>query len=235
MALPRIMQFLVGPLIVCLCISSGTSFAGNDVLGEIELSGATKVEKTSGVWIDAQYMGYLKELKRSKKILLLPGEHDIVVRQGGYKDFSQKVLVQPGVKQVVRVALEKDLRVQFPTVTAEVKLSVVPERAAVFVDGVFVGHVAEFDGVGRALLVAPGKRKITISLTGYQTFETEVSLAANQKFKIKTELTKGGVSTTPTPNSDGRRNDKYFKHVMGGVYAAQRSETSCNRFRADGM
>ena len=98
MALASRMQFLVGPLVVCiLCISSGTSFAGNDVLGEIELSAATKVEKTSGVWIDGQYMGYLKELKGSKKILLLPGEHDIVVKQGGYKDFSQKVLVQPGV------------------------------------------------------------------------------------------------------------------------------------------
>lgn len=79
-------------------------------------------------------MGYLKELKGSKKILLLPGEHEIIVRQGGYKDFSQNILVQPGVRQVVRVALEKDLRVQFPTVTAEVKLSVTPERAAVFVE-----------------------------------------------------------------------------------------------------
>jgi hypothetical protein len=194
-------------LIVSCCLAAGSmilatvSYAGNDVLGEIELAGATKVEKTSGVWVDGQYMGYLKELKGSKKILLLPGEHEIVVRQGGYKDFSQKVVVQPGGKQVIRVALQKDLRVQFPTVTAEVKLSVEPGRAAVFVDGLFAGHVAEFDGMGRALLVAPGKRKITISLTGYQTFETEVSLVANQKFKVKTELTKGGgVQTTPTPN-----------------------------------
>jgi PEGA domain len=115
---------------------------------------------------------------------------------------TQKVVIQPGVKQVVRVALEKDLRVQFPTVTAEVKLSVIPERAAVFVDGVFAGHVSEFGGVGRALLVAPGRRKITISLTGYQTFETEVTLVANQKFKIKTELTKGGVPTTSTPDQE---------------------------------
>jgi hypothetical protein len=68
----------------------------DDVLGEIELAGATKVEKTSGVWIDGQYVGYMKEPKGSKKILLLPGEHEIVVRQGGYKDFSQKVMVQPG-------------------------------------------------------------------------------------------------------------------------------------------
>src|ERR1700736_5589080 len=62
----------------------------NKILGEVELKGATKVEKTSGVWIDGQYLGYLDELKGSKQILLLPGEHEIVVRQGGYKDFSQK-------------------------------------------------------------------------------------------------------------------------------------------------
>lgn len=196
-------SLFVARLVGCvLLILVATSYAGNDVLGEIELSGATKVEKTSGVWIDGQYVGYLKELKGSKKILLLPGEHEIVVRQGGYKDFSQKVMVQPGVKQVVRVAMEKDLRVQLPTVTAEIKLSVTPERAAVFVDGVFAGHIAEFKGVGRALLIAPGKHRITISLPGYQTFETEINLVANQKFKLKTDLIKGGVQTTPLPNQE---------------------------------
>jgi hypothetical protein len=195
--------------ILCCCLAVGSlllptlSYAGNDVLGEIQLVGATKVEKTSGVWIDGQYVGYLKELQGSKKILLLPGEHEIVVKQGGYKDFSQKVAVQPGGTQVIRVAMQKDLRAQLPTVTAEVKLSVVPQRAAVFVDGVFMGHVAEFDGIGRALLVAPGQHKITISLTGYQTFETEVSLVANQKFKIQTELTKGSAAeTTPPPSQE---------------------------------
>ena len=32
----------------------------------------------SGVRVDRQYVGYLKELKRAKKILLLPGEHEII-------------------------------------------------------------------------------------------------------------------------------------------------------------
>ncbi len=166
--------------------------AENDVLGEIELVGASKVEKTSGVWIDRQYVGYLKELKGSKKILLLPGEHEIVVRQGGYLDFAQKVSVRAGEKQVISVKMEKDLRVQMPQVTAEIKLDVNPNRAAVFVDGVFVGHVAEFNGIGRALLVTPGKRKVTITLPGYQTFETDIDLVANQKSTIKTEMVKGG-------------------------------------------
>jgi uncharacterized membrane protein len=166
--------------------------AGNDVLGEVELVGASKVEKTSGVWVDRQYVGYLNELKGSKKILLLPGEHEIVVRQGGYLDFVRKVSVRAGEKQVVAVKMDKDLRVQMPQVTAEIKLDINPNRAAVFVDGVFVGHVAEFSGLGRALLVTPGKRKVTISLPGYQTFETDIDLVANQKSTIKTEMVKGG-------------------------------------------
>jgi PEGA domain len=194
----RIALLAFGALLYVLCIFVTPLHAGNDVLGEIQLVGATKVEKTSGVWIDGQYVGYLKELKGSKKILLLPGEHEIVVRQAGYQDFTQKVAVQPGGKQVVRIVLEKDLRMQVPTITAEIKLSVVPDRAAVFVDGLFAGHVAEFGGVGRALLVAPGKRKVTISLPGYQTFETEITLVANQKFQIKTELIKS-ASPQPTP------------------------------------
>ncbi len=109
--------------------------AGNDVLGEIELVGASKVEKTSGVWVDRQYVGYLNELKGSKKILLLPGEHEIVVRQGGYLDFVREVSVRAGEKQVVAVKMDKDLRVQMPQVTAEIKLDINPNRAAVFVDG----------------------------------------------------------------------------------------------------
>jgi hypothetical protein len=175
--------------------------AENKVLGEVELQGASKVENTSGVWVDGQYVGYLNELKGSKKLLLLPGEHDITVRQGGYLDFVQKISVRAGEKQSIAVKMEKDTRVQLPQVTAEIKLDVKPNRAAVFVDEVFVGHVAEFGGIGRALLVAPGKHAIKISLPGYQTFETEISLVANQKSTVKTDMVAGGPAEgTPLPH-----------------------------------
>jgi hypothetical protein len=170
------------------------------VLGEVELVGASKVENTSGVWIDGPYVGYLSELKGSKKLLLLPGDHDITVRQGGYLDFVQKVSVRAGEKQSIDVKMEKDTRVTLPTITAEIKLEVKPNRAAVFVDGVFVGHIAEFEGAGKALLVAPGKHKIKISLPGYHTFETEIDLVANQKSTVKTEMVAGGPAEgTPLP------------------------------------
>jgi hypothetical protein len=123
--------------------------------------------------------------------------------KGDDKDFDQRVSVKPGEKQIVRVAMEKDARAPFPTVTSEVRLSVNPNRAAVFVDGVFVGHVDEFDGVGQAMLIAPGKHKISVSLPGYQTFDTEVNLLANQKFELKTDLVKTGQSqVSPVPNQE---------------------------------
>jgi hypothetical protein len=179
-------------ILLVLLMVTPPLYAGNGVLGQIDLVGASKVEETSGVWVDGQYVGYLSELKGSKKLLLLPGQHEISVRQGGYIDFVQKVQVRGGETQTVGVKLEKDTRIQYPRITAEIKLKVNPDRAAVFVDGVFVGHVAEFGGMGRALLVAPGMRKVTISLPGYQTFETDIELVANQKSLVKTDLVKGG-------------------------------------------
>lgn len=172
------------------------SFAqSSQILGEIELSGASKVERTSGVWVDGQYVGYMNELKGSKKILLLPGDHEISVRQDGYKDFTEKIAVRPAVKQIIPVRMMKDTRFTMPSVFCEIKLDVTPARAAVFVDDLFVGHVAEFSGGGRGLLIAPGHRKIRVTLPGYQPFSTEVDLAANQKFQIKTDLLKEGSST----------------------------------------
>jgi hypothetical protein len=181
-----------------LILLAGSALADNQVLGEVELQGQTKVERDSGVWVDGQYLGYLKELKGSKKILLLPGQHDIAVRQDGYEDFRTTVTLQPGEKQLVMVKMAKDMRFQMPAVTSEIKMSVNPDRAAVFLDGLLVGHAGEFGGIGKSLLVAPGHRKIVISLPGYQTFTTEVDLAPNQKFDLKTDLLKEPAAAPPS-------------------------------------
>ena len=175
----------------------GPRAQANQILGEVELIGASKVENGSGVWVDGQYLGYLKELKGSKKILLLPGPHEVTVREDGYHEFTQKIDVRPGEKQTISVKLEKDPQFKLPTVFSDIKLSVTPDRAAVFVDGQFVGHAGELGGIGKSLQVAPGHRKITVSLPGYQSFTTEVDLAPNQKFQIKTDLLKEETTTAP--------------------------------------
>jgi PEGA domain-containing protein len=181
-------------ILVFVLVVSIASYTQNQVLGEVQFVTKTKTAKTSGVWIDGQYVGYAAELKDDKRVLLLPGEHEISVRQSGYTDFTQKVVVEPGKKVVLHVSMQKDPRVQFPTVTSQLKLQVTPERAAVFVDDGFVGTVREFSGVGRAMLVSPGKHRVKIALPGYQVFDTEVNLLPKQKITIKTDLVPGSIT-----------------------------------------
>jgi PEGA domain len=173
----------------------------NQVMGELQFSGATKVERESGVWIDGQYVGFVKELKGNKKILLLPGEHQVSVRRAGYKNFEDKVVIQPGTLEPLTVRMEKDPAAQYPAKNAaNLKLTVVPDRAAVFVDNGYVGHASDFGGAFRSMTVAPGKHKIRVALPGYHDFETDITLAANQKFEIKAELVKSNVENTAPIN-----------------------------------
>jgi hypothetical protein len=177
-------------LLISVLVFAPPVHAGNEVMGEIQFEGKSKIEQSSGVWVDGGYVGYLKELKGSKKVLLLPGEHVITVRQDGYRDFTRRLVVQPGQKEVVHVEMEKAPTGAIPAVTATVKINVNPVRAAVFVDGLFVGHVGEFDGIGQGMMVAPGVHKIKVALPGYQTFETEINPSPNQKVEVKTDLVK---------------------------------------------
>jgi PEGA domain len=178
------------------CVAGSVSAQSNDVLGEVQFEGKTNVEKTSGVWVDGQYVGYLNELKLSKKVLLLPGDHTISVRQNGYQDFSQTIVVQPGKTQIIRVAMNKAATGPMPpdAELATVKINVNPSRAAVFVDNRFVGHVGEFGGLGRAMQVVPGTHHIRIALPGYATFQTDINPLPGQKVEVKTDLVK---SETP--------------------------------------
>ena len=166
----------------------------SEILGEVKFQPENGAAKTAGVWVDGKYVGYLSELKGSKKLLLLPGEHEISVRQAGYHSVEEKIQVDPNAVHTMRVSLAKDPRAQYPTVSAEVRLSIDPDRAAVFVDNQYAGHAHEFGGAGRAMLLSPGKHLIKITLPGYQSFTTEIEVRANQKYDIKTQLPKGHES-----------------------------------------
>lgn len=180
-------------LAMLLCGSKALK-AQNEVMGELEFEGKTKLEQSAGVWVDGNYVGYLKELKGKKKIMLLPGQHEVIVRQSGYVDNVQKVLVQPGEKRLVSVTLQLAPHAIVPGVTAKLKLNIKPKRAAVFLDEKYVGHAAEFGGKFRSMEISPGKHKIRVELPGYRTFVTEVDLLANQETEVKTELQVGSIS-----------------------------------------
>jgi hypothetical protein len=165
-------------------------------MGEVRFTADNQVERDSGVWIDGKYAGYVKELKGDRKIMLVSGEHEISIRQAGYKDFTKTIVVDPDQIQTVAVVLEEDTKVTYPgSNAAEFRLDILPKRAAVFVDDGYMGHGGDFGGRFHSMLVAPGKHHLKITLDGYQTYKTEIDAVASNKSQMKIVLEK--KSNTP--------------------------------------
>jgi PEGA domain-containing protein len=191
-ALPkfRMMAMILGVfLLVPVCVFS----QDNRVMGQLRFQPHGWINKTAGVWVDGQYVGYVKELHGDRTIFLLPGKHLIEVREAGYRDLTDNLVVSPGNHYDISVDLMQVPQPPDSSSRAAVDTFVSPGRAAVFVDGMYVGHANEFRGNGNELLLIPGKRKIVITLPGYQAFSTEVSLLPNQRFQLAVQLKPGSV------------------------------------------
>jgi hypothetical protein len=182
------------PALLAIIAVVGLAHAEDRVQSELRFTGHNKAEKTAGVWVDGQYVGFVKELSGDKKIVLLPGKHDVLVRQAWYNDFTQQVILEPGQVEVVNVTLVRAARPQNGAATGELKIQATPTRAAVFVDNQFAGHVDEFDGAGKAMLLTPGRHTVRVALPGYLPFDTVVDLRPHQKLKIQTDLVKGSIT-----------------------------------------
>ena len=162
-------------------------------LGEVRFTTDTQDERDAGVWIDGKYAGYVKELKGDRKVMLPAGEHEISIRQAGYKELTKKVVVDPDMPQTVVVTLETDTKLILPgNDAAELRLDIQPKRAAVYMDGTYMGHGSDFGGRFHSMLVAPGKHKLRVALDGYIPYEVEITAVAHEKSRMNIALLKGG-------------------------------------------
>jgi len=187
----RLLAILALPfLFVILANAYGQQSSG---MGEVRFSADNQDERDSGVWIDGKYAGYVKELKGDRKVLLPPGEHEIIIRQAGYKDLTKKLVVAPDEVQTIAVLLEENPKLTFPgNNAAELRLDIVPKRAAVFVDDGYMGHGGDFGGRFHSMLVSPGKHRLKVTLDGYKPYETEIDAVASSKSQMKIILEKSG-------------------------------------------
>src|SRR5579872_2686212 len=96
------------PALLVVMVLVGAMSAEDRVQSELKFVAHNKAEKTAGVWVDGQYVGFVKELTGDKKIVLLPGKHDILVRQAWYRDYVQQVILEPGQTSLVNVSLVRD-------------------------------------------------------------------------------------------------------------------------------
>jgi hypothetical protein len=191
---PILAAIVIVPVLAICAHAQDQNYNANQVMGQIGFDAKTKAEKTAGVWVDDQYVGYVDELKGSKQVFLLPGKHHVSLRQTGYLNSDDEITVNPHAKTVLKVQLQKDPNAQFSSTNAQVKLDVTPDRAAVLVDGKFAGTARDFGGPGKAMLVPPGKHHVVVDLVGYKPFVTDINVQADQKITIKSALIPGSVS-----------------------------------------
>jgi hypothetical protein len=167
-------------------------WAGNDIMGEIQFVGASKRRRprefgSMPICRLPQRTEGVKEGCACCRVNTNHGEAGRIPRLYTEGDLGT------GQKHVIQVAMQKNPAAQYPEATAQIKMSVSPNRAAVFLDDQFVGHVDEFDGPGQhfsshlASIASRSRSRVTAS------FETELNLLAEQKFELKTDLFKGSI------------------------------------------
>jgi hypothetical protein len=171
-----------------------TALAATPSQGEVEVDAASRLEGNAGLWLDGQYVGSVNDLGGKGRLVLLPGEHELLFKLVGYEDVASTIVVEPGTRQEYRLAMSPLADATYPEEanTARLRIDVEPEDAAVFINDSFIGRSDRFGG-RQGVRMAPGEYRVTIALPGYEAFNAALTLRAGQTYAIKTDLAKGLV------------------------------------------
>ena len=132
------------------------------------------------VFIDGANVGKVPQEKK-----LSAGEHPVVVRLEGYKQFEQKVRIEPGQTVTVQADLKG---------VGRLRILSTPAKAAVLINGV---PVKDKDGNDRTPLdieVETGETVVRIEAAGFQPFEQTLTIEGGKTQTVSRELAVAGKS-----------------------------------------
>ena len=120
-----------------------------------------------------------------------PGEHALLVRRPGYREFSRRLTLNKGEVQDVNVVLE--------AVSGIVAVKVDVPGAVIFINGEDKGP-APVEG----LLLPPGNHDIEARLQGFRTETSRISVRAGKDYTVSLNLrpeTESGVAQAGDPRA----------------------------------
>jgi hypothetical protein len=82
---------------------------------------------------------------------------------------------------------------------SNLRITVKPKDASVYVDGYFAGKVDDFDGALQRLHVTPGQHELVIYLEGYRSLKKQLYLSPNATRTIAGALEKLSPGESPEP------------------------------------
>ena len=166
-------------------------------------SGYLKTEvdpSRAGVFIDGKYVGPAGNFGVSRKYTVAAGEHEVKLSEPRYKDVVTKVTIQPGkttklVENMIWAAgywfppdhLWEALPPARPPF-GTLRTICSDKFAAVYVNGMFVGHAGEFDNRVQGLLLNPGTYTVKIvPVSGGQGHEQQVHIEAHKVVIVRSQ------------------------------------------------
>jgi hypothetical protein len=127
------------------------------------------------VYVDGAALGKVPQEKK-----VSTGEHPVVVRLEGYKQFEQKVRVEAGQS----VTVQADLRA-----VGRLRVLTTPSKATVLINGMPSGQTPITD-----LEVETGETVIRVELAGFQPWEQTLNVEGGKTQTISKELAVAGPS-----------------------------------------
>jgi hypothetical protein len=167
--------------------------------------------KDAQVYVDGHYAGVVDDFDGIfQQLTLHPGPHLIEIRKTGYRSLVVEINLYWGQSATYRRTMESASEADsaaafagapgfeegaFPppadisALPGDVRFDVSPKDAAVYADGFYVGIVDDFNG-SQHLLLAPGRRHVSIRLDGYESVDVDLSIDAGRTMTYRTSLKK---------------------------------------------
>lgn len=132
----------------------------------------------AGVFVDGKYIGPARDFGFVRCYSLSPGEHQVILREPRYKEYSTTVKIEPGKSTTLDVGMEPVplANPPFGTLRTHSKSRFNP----VFLNGHYMGHVDEFDNFVEGLLLPPGDYELMIQSPEGQEFKQKIKIEANK-------------------------------------------------------
>jgi hypothetical protein len=134
----------------------------------------------AGVFVDGKYVGPAANFGFSRTYAVPPGEHEVMLVDPRYEQYTGKVTINPGKTTVISQDL-KPIPLANPPFGQLRTEGGSDKFAAVFVNDRYMGHVDEFSNFAQRLLLPPGDYTVKIvSATSGKEQEEKVKIETDK-------------------------------------------------------
>lgn len=142
----------------------------------------------AGLFVDGKYVGPAGRFSVPEKYAVAAGDHEIVLRDPRFEDFTTKLSVKPGKTTKFKYKLKPVEppkppfgRLRFGGGEAESFISVTAgDISPVYINEKFYGFLDELNNRGGGLLLPPGTYKLHCSSSLFGEINQDVTLTANK-------------------------------------------------------